>query len=63
MVDNETYFKLHTALSPWAPPELEPGAMDKDSLPDDRFGFLVPLKIRGFNLREKKVHQPTFIEP
>ncbi|KAJ3577865.1 hypothetical protein NPX13_g2702 [Xylaria arbuscula] len=34
--------------------ELGPEAMKRDELPDDKFQFLVPATIKGFNMRRKK---------
>src|SRR6266498_3087933 len=57
MVDLKTYRSLHgeniygfKALVD----ELGPEAMEKDDPPDEQFELLLPLKIKGYNLRRKK---------
>lgn len=56
MVDLRTYRKLHpNVFSPTQlVDELGPEALARDEPPDEQFEFLLPLKIKGYNLRRKK---------
>ncbi len=57
MVDLRTYRSLHPESSYGRTPLLEefgPEAMAQDEPPDKQFELLLPLKIKGYNLRRKK---------
>ena len=57
MIDLKTYRSLHQK-SGYGPSELKdelgPEALARDVPPDEQFELLVPLKIKGYNLRIKK---------
>ena len=57
MVDLKTYRSLHQKEQYFSldlADELGPEALAKDEPPDEQFEFLLPLKIKGYNLRRKK---------
>jgi hypothetical protein len=63
MIDQKTFqvlnphnfeFKLPPPLSPGD--ELTPDQIDRDDMPDENFQYLLPLTIKGYNLRRKKWH-------
>ena len=61
MIDLETYRSLHNDDQYDSKPhrddlvdELGPGAMARDECPDSQFELLMPLTIKGYNLRRKK---------
>lgn len=56
MVDFKTYRKLHPSMLSTSSlvDELGPEALAKDEPPDEQFELLLPLKIKGYNLRRKK---------
>ena len=57
MVDYKTYRSLHpdnASLRNHLKDELGPEAMARDEPPDEQFELLLPLKIKGYNLRRKK---------
>ncbi|MCJ1385305.1 hypothetical protein MMC17_008427 [Xylographa soralifera] len=57
MVDLKTWRSLHPENSYSSKPlvdELGPEAMERDDPPDEQFELLLPLEIKGYNLRRKK---------
>jgi SpoVK/Ycf46/Vps4 family AAA+-type ATPase len=54
MVDMKVYHSLHPQTTDRLQDELGPEAMAKEEPPDDRFELLLPLTIKGFNMRRKK---------
>lgn len=56
MVDLKTYRNLHLEnySNSTLTDELGPEATENDEPPDEQFELLLPLKIRGYNLRRKK---------
>jgi hypothetical protein len=57
MIDVETYNKLHPELREAKPPnqdDLGHAAMASDTPPDGVFTLLLPNKIVGFSMQEKK---------
>ena len=52
MIDLKTYRSLHNnGYHSTLKDELGPDAMDKDEPPDEQFELLLPLRIKGYNLR------------
>ncbi len=54
MIDLKTYHRLHQSQSTSLEDQLGPDAMARDEPPDEKFELLLPLKIKGYNLRRKK---------
>ena len=56
MIDLKTYRSLHpeSTYQPKLEDELGPEALARDMPPDEQFELLLPLKIKGYNLRIKK---------
>jgi hypothetical protein len=61
MIDQKTFqvlnpsnsgFRLSAAISP--DDELSADQLERDEMPDENFQYLVPLMIKGYNLRRKK---------